>query len=334
MNNYSEIVRAMNNHDKIIEKYIGISTEDRFSQNTLKISKNIPLSFNDRTSIKFTYVESEQSDSMFITIEKRYNSQTRYFENPNNLKNSRVVFLSDGRPVKCQTSLTHEFRIDTDLQNSDSIKKILAISQMTPFIEIATNPIFIEDFFKIALGETIEIQISGENGIITEYKLLDFHLRLIKGYYNALFDESYMTNELLESIDNTANPSNDEATEIDEKKRRLMAIEAKMNQGIYKNESTVKEIIDKSDEIEDYIRKNFNKQLPNIHEITKVISNKFNLEHSIAIAKVEEILIEKSFLTKDELTQYNKRATLLGVLIIIIAISSAIFMIYFNYIKK
>jgi hypothetical protein len=205
---------------------------------------------------------------------------------------------------------------------------------MTPFIEIATNPIFIEDFFKIALGQTIEIQISGENGIITEYKLLDFHLRLIKGYYNALFDESYMTNELLESIDNTANPSNDEATEIDEKKRRLMAIEAKMNQGIYKNESTVKEIIDKSDEIEDYIRKNFNKQLPNIHEITKVISNKFNLEHSIAIAKVEEILIEKSFLTKDELTQYNKRATLLGGLIIIIAISSAIFMIYFNYIKK
>jgi hypothetical protein len=214
------------------------------------------------------------------------------------------------------------------------MKKILAISQFIPFVEIATNPIFIEDFFKIALGETIEIQISGENGIITEYKLLHYHVLLIKGYYNALFDESYITNELLNSIDNTANSSNDDASEIDEKKRRLMHFEAKMNRGINKNKPTAEEIITNPQEIEEYIRKNFKKDLLNISEITTGISKKFKLENSIARAKVEEILIGKSFLTKDELKQYNKRATLVGGLIIIIAISSAIFMIYINYSKK
>jgi len=320
----------MNNRDKITQKYISISSEDRFSQNTIKVSRNINLSLHDRISLKFTYIESEQSDSMFITIEKRYSPQTRYFENPNNLKNSKVIFLVDRRPVKCQTSLSHEFRIDTELQNSDSMKKILDISQITPFVEIATNQIFSEDFFKIALGKEIEIQISGDNGIITEYKFLEFETLKIKGYYNALFDESYLVDELLNAIEKTEKTSFEEANEIDEKTLRREALEAKFNRGLDQKKS----LEDKSSKIEDYISKHFNKQKMNIFEITKGISQKFNLENSNARDKVEEILLEKSFLTKDELIHYNKKASMVGGLIITIVILSAIFIIYFNYFKK
>ena len=300
----------MNNHDRIIDKFISSSTENRFSQNKSKVSRNIQLAFKDRTSIKFTYIESDQSDSMFITIEKRYNPQTRYFENPNNLKNSKVIFLVDGRPIKCQNNISHEFRMDTELKNSDSMKKVLAISQITPFIEMATNAIFIEDFFKIALGNDIEIQISGENGIITEYKLKDFEALWIKGYYNALFDNSYMTQELYALIEQTQSVS----------------------QTIDKNEADDEEDI--TIQIENYIHQNFKKDLLNINAITTEISKKFKLENSIARANVEEILIEKSYLTTDELKQHNKRSSFVGGLIIIIAISSFLFMLYYNYSKK
>ena len=300
----------MNNHDRIIEKFINSSTEDRFSQNKSKVSRDIQLAFKDRTSIKFTYIESEQSDSMFITIEKRYNPQTRYFENPNNLKNSKVIFLVDGRPVKCQNNVSHEFRIDTELQNSDSMKKILAISQITPFIEIATNAIYIEDFFKIALGNNLEIQISGENGIIAEYKLKDFETLWIKGYYNALFDESYMIKELLNSIEDAKKHFENHVDEIDDDEEDI------------------------TNQIENYIHQNFKKDLLNINEITTEISKKFRLKNSIARAKVEGILVKKSYISANELKQHKKRASIVGGLIVIIAISSFLFMLYFNSNKK
>ena len=310
MKNYSVISPVMNNHDRIIEKFINSSTEDRFSQNKSKVSRDIQLAFKDRTSIKFTYIESEQSDSMFITIEKRYNPQTRYFENPNNLKNSKVIFLVDGRPVKCQNNVSHEFRIDTELQNSDSMKKILAISQITPFIEIATNAIYIEDFFKIALGNNLEIQISGENGIIAEYKLKDFETLWIKGYYNALFDESYMIKELLNSIEDAKKHFENHVDEIDDDEEDI------------------------TNQIENYIHQNFKKDLLNINEITTEISKKFRLKNSIARAKVEGILVKKSYISANELKQHKKRASIVGGLIVIIAISSFLFMLYFNSNKK
>jgi hypothetical protein len=279
---------------------------------------------------------------MFVTIEKRYNSQTRYFENPNNLKNSKVIFLVDGRPVKCQNHVSHEFRMDTELQNSDSMKKILAISQFTPFIEIATNAIFIEDFFKIALGNNIEIQISGDNGIIAEYKLKDFETLWIKGYYNALFDESYMIKELINSIEDAKKHFENRVDEIDEKQQRLNAIEAKMRNNAQLSKISADKNVTYSQEIESYIQKTFNKKLLNIDEITIGVSTKFKLEKSIARAKVEEILVTESLLSKEELRQYkysslqkqNKYAPVVGAIIVIITISSILLLMYFNYSKK
>ena len=130
------------------------------------------------------YRKKGESDVSLIELKIVYTTLEDYFANPNILKNLNIIFLCDGEPVELSDQTAHDF----------------GAGQYAGFEEYALLSIGTDDLIKICNSKKLEFRMSGSRGVFLE-KIVDKSTSYrIKGFYNALFDNEFEVDYLIEGI--------------------------------------------------------------------------------------------------------------------------------------
>lgn len=130
------------------------------------------------------YRKKGDVDVCLIEIKITYVTMSEYFGNPNILKDLNIIFLADDEPVEISEQTAHDF----------------GAGKYTGFDELGLLSIGVDNLIKICNAEKLEFRMSGSRGVFIEQEVDESTMFRIKGFYNALFDQDYEVEYLIEGI--------------------------------------------------------------------------------------------------------------------------------------
>jgi hypothetical protein len=196
-NNLSELKDPK---EQIKSYYLVKGEEDKFTKTTEYLTKYISF----KSNLVDSYVKSKDEfgigsalirfcllyrkkgdvDVCLIKIKITYFTMNEYFRNPNILKDLNIIFLADDEPVEITEQTAHDF----------------GAGEFTGFEEIGLLSIGVDNLIKICIAEKLEFRMSGSRGVFNEQEVDESTMFRIKGFYNALFDQDYEVEYLIEGI--------------------------------------------------------------------------------------------------------------------------------------
>lgn len=200
-NNSSEMKSEIKDPKEQIKSYYLIKgKEDKFTKTTEYKTKYISF----KSDLVNSYVKSKDEfgigsaiinfsllyrkkgdvDICLVEINITYVTMNEYFGNPNILKDLNIIFLVDDEPVEISEQTAHDF----------------GAGKFTGFEEIGLLTIGVDNLIKICNAEKLEFRMSGSRGVFIEQKVDESTMFSIKGFYNALFDQDYEVEYLIEGI--------------------------------------------------------------------------------------------------------------------------------------
>ena len=130
------------------------------------------------------YRKKNEDDVCLVEIKIRYLLMDEYFRNPNILKDLNIIFLVDDEPVEISEQTAHDF----------------GNSEIYGYEELSLLTIGVDNLIKICNAEKLEFRMSGSRGVFIEQEVDKFTMYSIKGFYNALFDNEFEVDYLIEGI--------------------------------------------------------------------------------------------------------------------------------------
>ena len=196
-NNLSELKDPK---EQIKSYYLIKGEEDKFTKTTEYQTKYISF----KSNLVDSYVKSQDElgigsaiiyfsllyrkkgdvDVCLIEIKITYVTMNEYFRNPNILKDLNIIFLADDEPVEITEQTAHDF----------------GAGKYTGFEEIGLLSIGVDNLIKICSAEKLEFRMSGSRGVFIEQEVDESTMFRIKGFYNALFDQDFEVEYLIEGI--------------------------------------------------------------------------------------------------------------------------------------
>lgn len=131
------------------------------------------------------YRKKGESDVCLIEIKIIYITLDDYFANPKILKDLNIIFLADDEPIEVSNQTAYDF----------------GKGEYTGYEEIGLLSIGIDTLIKICSSNKLEFRMSGSKGVFLEKTVDQSTMYSIKGFYNALFDQDYEVEYLLEGIE-------------------------------------------------------------------------------------------------------------------------------------
>lgn len=131
------------------------------------------------------YRKKGESDVCLIELKIFYVTLEDYFSNPKILKDLNIIFLADGEPVEVSNQTAYDF----------------GNGEYTGYEEIGLLSIGVDTLIKICSSNKLEFRMSGSKGVFLEKTVDQSTMYSIKGFYNALFDQDYEVEYLLEGIE-------------------------------------------------------------------------------------------------------------------------------------
>lgn len=130
------------------------------------------------------YRKKGDVDVCLVEIKITYVTIDDYFRNPNILKDLKIIFLADDEPVEISEQTAHDF----------------GAGEITGYDEIGLIKIGVDNLIKICTAKKLEFRMSGSRGAFIEQEVDESTMYNIKGFYNALFDQDYEVEYLIEGI--------------------------------------------------------------------------------------------------------------------------------------
>ena len=162
------------------------------------------------------YRKKDDVDVCLVQIRIVYIIVSDYFSNPNILKDLNIIFLADDEPVKISEQTAHDFGAGATIG----------------FEETALLTIGVDNLIKICSAEKLEFRMSGSRGVFIEQEVDEFTKLRIKGFYNALFDQDYEIEYLIEGIEK------EKAKEKEEERRYNDRVSKEKEEERKRNESS------------------------------------------------------------------------------------------------
>ena len=200
----------------IKEKYLVKGEQDKFTKTTeyqtsyisfksdlvdnyLKSLSNFGIG---NAIIRFTILYRQNGNKNILLIEVKITylpiPVDMAISNPRIIKDLEIIFLADGLPIICNKQTDHNF-------GAGSIAGI-------GYEEVAILELEMDQLITLVNAKEIEFRMSGSKGKFIEEKVDDLQLARIKGFYNALFDENFEVDFLIQAIkDQETKDKNDEA---------------------------------------------------------------------------------------------------------------------------
>ena len=152
--------------------------------------------------IKFTILYRQKGNANILLVEVKITylpiPVDMVISNPRIIKNLEIIFLVDGLPITCNKQTDHNFGVGS----------IAGIG----YDETAILELEMDQLITLVNAKEIEFRMSGSKGKFIEEKVDDLQLARIKGFYNALFDENFEVDFLIQAIkDQETKDKNDEA---------------------------------------------------------------------------------------------------------------------------
>ncbi|MDA9267169.1 hypothetical protein N9P66_02245 [Salibacteraceae bacterium] len=168
------------------------------------------------------YRKKDDVDVCLVQIRIVYIILGDYFSNPNILKDLNIIFLADDEPVNISEQTAHDFGADAAIG----------------FEETALLTIGVDNLIKICSAEKLEFRMSGSRGVFIEQEVDEFTKLSIKGFYNALFDQDYEIEYLIEGIKKEKAKKKEEERKEKAKKKEGERKEKEEERWLKQNESS------------------------------------------------------------------------------------------------
>lgn len=187
--------------EQIKSHYLVKGEEDKFTKTTEYSTKYISF----RSDLVDSYVKSKHElgigsaiiqfdllyrkkgdvDVCLVRITINYIILEDYFANPNILKNLNIIFLADDDPIELSEQTAHDFG---------------TASTGVGFQELGILKIGVDNLIKMCSAKKLEFRMSGSRGVFIEQEVDEYTMYSIKGFYNALFDQDFEVDYLIEGI--------------------------------------------------------------------------------------------------------------------------------------
>lgn len=149
--------------------------------------------------LEFIYRKKGEEDILLLKLRISYICGAESMDSPNILKDASMIFLVDDDPIEITEITQYDF----------------GENEFAGFEEITILQLGLDKFIQICMGKEVEYRVIGSKGILAESKFSEMELYRIKGFYNALFDNDFEQEKLLEMI-----KKEKEKEEIEENDRR------------------------------------------------------------------------------------------------------------------
>jgi hypothetical protein len=213
--NISDNSKLIDTKSLIKAKYLVIGEQDKFTKITeyqtsyISFKSNLVDDFLKSLSqfgiggsiIKFTILNRQKGNANILLIEVKITylpiPVDMVISNPRILKNLEIIFLADGISITCNKQTDHNFGVGS----------IAGIG----YDETALLELEMDQFKTLVNSKEIEFRMTGSKGNFIEEKINDLQFARIKGFYNALFDENFELDFLIQAIkDQEIKDKNDE----------------------------------------------------------------------------------------------------------------------------